>query len=467
MRRFTVVLGSMLIVSTVFAASPASAHKPIFPNKKTSVKVVEDATVSYALYGQSKAAGEVQIVKGPLEKGDDLVAELLVPNAKPEATADRDTLPAIDVKYPDGRWVEVKDLKDREVFDERFTQTSYRTISSMKTKAPASGQYEWRIRTRDSGRYVLVLGKREKFGAADVAALPATISKVKKWAKSNGGNATVRSRKRNQDAQYDEVFASAAGAVLVIALLASIIGIWRRDNSVADVFWGPMIFTGALAGFLASDQSTIRGWVVLFAVGIWGLRLAAHIGLRWKKHDAEDRRYAAMRAGWPGQNHVLRSLTRVYLLQACLALVILVPVLLVVAAPATYSVVASAVFLGGLVVFAVGFLLEALADRQLARFMKDRAKQGNGPAFCERGVWRWSRHPNYLGEAMLWWGISIMALSSPLGWLGLIGGLTVTLLVRYVSGVPMLEKQWESKPGFGDWAQRVPVFLPIRRRSKS
>ncbi len=110
----------------------------------------------------------------------------------------------------------------------------------------------------------------------------------------------------------------------------------------------------------------------------------------------------------------------------------------------------------GELVWAIGFLYEAIADAQLQEFKDDPKKTG----ILDTGLWRSSRHPNYFGEAILWWGIWLPALSVPWGWATVVGPLTITLLLRYVSGVPMAERLMEGREGWDDYAARTSVFIP-------
>jgi len=112
----------------------------------------------------------------------------------------------------------------------------------------------------------------------------------------------------------------------------------------------------------------------------------------------------------------------------------------------------------GAFVFLFGFLFETVADFQLKRFVKDPANRGR---LMTSGLWAWSRHPNYFGEAVLWWGLFLVSVDSSNGWLALLSPVTITVLVRWVSGVPLLEKKWAGRPDFEEYKKRVPVFLPF------
>jgi steroid 5-alpha reductase family enzyme len=248
----------------------------------------------------------------------------------------------------------------------------------------------------------------------------------------------------------------AALAVGLLMLGAFAVAVARRDNSIVDVVWGPSFVVIALAASTAAPAPSWHLGLVVALVSIWAARLAWHIGSRRQHQQGEDWRYAAWRAAW-GRWWPVRSLVQVFALQGALALLASAPVFVLVAAPPRpidgWAVI-------GTIVWAVGFAIEATADWQLGRFLADRRAGRESARFCDRGLWSRTRHPNYLGEAILWWGIAIVALSAPDGWIGCFGALLITVLVRYVSGVPILEQSWRTRPGFAEWAAQTPVFLP-------
>jgi steroid 5-alpha reductase family enzyme len=249
-----------------------------------------------------------------------------------------------------------------------------------------------------------------------------------------------------------------AGAALVM-VVAGTIAVAKRDNGTVDVFWGPMIATIATFGTVgpASEVSGIS-WIVLILVWVWAIRLALHIGLRQRGSKGEDFRYAEWRRQW-GRWWLVRSIGQVFVLQAALATVVSSPILVIAASsqPEGPGWILVAIGAG---VWAVGFVLEVVADAQITRFVARKKAGLEHARMCTTGVWGISRHPNYLGEAVAWWGIGLIAFAVPYGWLGLIGPLVITYLLRFVSGVPMLEAAWRDRDGFAEWSRRTPVFLP-------
>ncbi|MBP9728339.1 MAG: DUF1295 domain-containing protein [Candidatus Moranbacteria bacterium] len=239
-----------------------------------------------------------------------------------------------------------------------------------------------------------------------------------------------------------------------------VVSIVKKRNDVADVAWGLGFVLLAWVGMLTSDTVSERGMIVVLLVSIWGLRLAWHIGRR-HRGKPEDYRYAKWRTDW-GRWFLLRSYGQVYLLQGTLLFLVSTPVLLIVwsGGESLFSGTGYPLrFLDfvGLGIWGVGFLFESVGDRQLARFIGDEANKGK---LMDRGLWRYTRHPNYFGEVTQWWGIWIMALGVPFGWVGIIGPLTITILILKVSGVPLLEQKMAEHPDFARYKKQTSLFFP-------
>lgn len=227
----------------------------------------------------------------------------------------------------------------------------------------------------------------------------------------------------------------------------------KKRNDVADVAWGLGFVLMAWVSFYISDNSSVRGLLVGLLVSIWGLRLAWHIYAR-NKGKAEDYRYLAWRKEW-GKWFYPRSYVQVYLLQGFFLFLIVFPVLLINKSTGTALGILD---LLGVAVWLFGFYFEAVGDAQLARFIKNPANKGK---LMQSGLWAYTRHPNYFGEVTQWWGLWLVALSIPNGWLGIIGPLTITFLILKVSGIPMLEKKMAENPEFVEYKRRVSVFIPM------
>jgi len=254
----------------------------------------------------------------------------------------------------------------------------------------------------------------------------------------------------------------ALAALLMMYLLA--LGTWlvslrKNDVSIADSVWPLFILTGAVTYTLASTETGPRSNAVVILVALWALRLATHITWRhWG--EPEDRRYQAMRAR--NEPHFRwKSLIQVFALQATLAWIVSVSVLVAVVNPRPWNWLDSL----GVCVVVVGATFEAVADWQLARFKSDVAHRGK---VMDSGLWRNSRHPNYFGEFCVWWGFYLIALSAlpAQGWWAIASPLVVTVLLLKVSGVVLLEKDIvERRPAYRDYIARTNAFFPGPRKS--
>jgi steroid 5-alpha reductase family enzyme len=249
-----------------------------------------------------------------------------------------------------------------------------------------------------------------------------------------------------------EIIGIAALAILCHMTAAFLISHARRDNGLADVAYGLGFIVAATAAFLRSGLAHPRQVLLLAMVAVWGLRLAIHILVRnWGRE--EDFRYRAWREAW-GKTFVVRSFLQIYLLQGAVILVVLTPVLIVMADPGGPL---GALDAAGVLVWGIGLLFEAVGDVQLLRFLRDTAQRGR---VLQTGPWRYTRHPNYFGEATLWWGVLLVALGAPHGWAGVVGPLTIAFLLLNVSGIPMLEAKFRGNPEFEDYRARTSAFLP-------
>lgn len=246
------------------------------------------------------------------------------------------------------------------------------------------------------------------------------------------------------------------------ALAAAFTALWAvslplKNASIVDMWWGPAFVLAAALYAGAAPAVGPRGLAVIGVIVLWAGRLAWHIGRRNVGHG-EDPRYAAWRVQH-GPRWWWRSLFQVFLLQATVAWIVSWPIGAAVAGvaaafPTSWDIVGLAVALGGL-------LVEAIADDQLRRF-KRTAPRG---AICDRGLWRYSRHPNYFGESLVWWGLFGVAAGAG-GWWTLVSPVLMTWLLLRVSGVTMLEAGLaRSKPGYAEYVRRTSAFVPWPPRS--
>ena len=246
---------------------------------------------------------------------------------------------------------------------------------------------------------------------------------------------------------------ASAVAIVVLMLGTWVISVIVKNASIVDVVWGLGFVVVAWTVRIAVDGNDARQWLLTAMVSVWGLRLAGY--LFWRNHaKGEDFRYRAMRRHY-GERFWLISLGTVFGLQGVLMWLVSLPVQLG-QADATPGV--GAIAIAGVVVWAIGLFFEAVGDTQLARFKADPANKGR---IMDRGLWRYTRHPNYFGDACVWWGIAVVAAETGSGAWGLIGAAVMTVLLRRVSGVTLLEKALtRRRPGYDEYVARTSPFFP-------
>ena len=250
-----------------------------------------------------------------------------------------------------------------------------------------------------------------------------------------------------------------------LGVLAYMTGVWllslvRRDASVVDVFWGLGFALLAAAYLIATDGFGGRKILITALVAIWGLRLSIYILLR-NRSKGEDYRYRKWR-GQAGASFWWISLFRVFLLQGLLLWIISMPILAVQfnKDPGHFTVFD----LAGTLIWGMGFFFEAVGDWQLARFKADPANKGR---VMRSGLWAYTRHPNYFGDATVWWGHFVIAARTLWGVWTLFSPVLMTVLLLRVSGVALLEKtQVRTKPEYRDYIESTSAFLPRPPRKR-
>jgi steroid 5-alpha reductase family enzyme len=234
-----------------------------------------------------------------------------------------------------------------------------------------------------------------------------------------------------------------------------------KNASIVDILWGAgFVISGWVYYFLTPEGFAGRKLLLMGMVTIWGLRLSIHIARR-NIGKGEDYRYRKWREE-NGAKWWYLSYVRIFLLQGLLMWVIGLPLL----AAQYYPQPNRLIWLDylGLVLWAIGFYFEAAGDWQLKRFRADLANKGK---VLNSGVWRYTRHPNYFGDATQWWAFYLLALATVSGWWTFISPLIMSLFLRYVSGVTLLEKSLkESKPGYAEYMETTNAFIPRFPRKK-
>jgi steroid 5-alpha reductase family enzyme len=246
---------------------------------------------------------------------------------------------------------------------------------------------------------------------------------------------------------------SGASAAALLAVFAVAFGIGRRVGryNVVDVAWGLGFVAVAAIAATLGDGDPARRWMLLALVAIWGLRLSWHI-YRKSAGKGEDPRYADLLRG-ASVGQVLR---KVFLLQGVAAWFVSLPLQLsAVFGPTPRGLLA--ITLVGVVLWVVGVVFEAVGDHQLRVFKSDPAHRG---ALLDRGLWAWTRHPNYFGDACVWWGLWLITIT---GWWSLatvLSPLLMTYFLVYATGARLTEKYMGGRPGFDEYQARTSFFVP-------
>ncbi len=276
-------------------------------------------------------------------------------------------------------------------------------------------------------------------------------------------------------------------AVVVFGALTALwaVSVIAKDASLVDIFWGfGFLLVGAVCLYLVPVKTPYLILLASLPI-IWGLRLTLYLAKRNLGHG-EDKRYVNMRkrAEKKGMSEMawrLRTLFSVYWGQGLLIMIVSAPVWVAMATSNFNPTRSSEIHHGGLVtigilsilgalLWLIGFLFEAIGDAQLASFLK-KNKSYNGPAdekpVMDKGLWKYTRHPNYFGNACMWWGIWLVACSAPLGWATVFGPIIMNYLLTNVSGKSLLESDMNKRKKYREYAERTSGFFPWPPKSKS
>jgi steroid 5-alpha reductase family enzyme len=250
------------------------------------------------------------------------------------------------------------------------------------------------------------------------------------------------------------------GLIVALGVLTWLASLVRHDVSLVDRTWGLFIAGAAIVYAIRLPSPGERGVWMLALVVVWALRLSLFITMRNWGHG-EDRRYQEIRAR-NEPNFALKSLYLIFALQAVLAWTVSSPFLVGMAAGTPLSWLDTV----GIAIAAFGIVFEAVGDAQMASFKADPANKGQ---VMDRGVWRFTRHPNYFGETCVWWGLWLMALAGA-GWAGawsIVSPILMTVLLLKVSGISLLERDiGERRPAYREYIARTNAFFPGWPRRK-
>jgi steroid 5-alpha reductase family enzyme len=248
--------------------------------------------------------------------------------------------------------------------------------------------------------------------------------------------------------------------ILVCVCLLYVLSRFIKNNAIVDIFWGPGFGLVALVSFFYYMPLSSAHLIFLAMILAWAIRLGAHIYIK-NKGKGEDFRYAKWRQEWGAQEPV-RALLQIYLLQGSIMFVMSM-VIVFIFSKSQNDVAFRWLHLMGILIFTVGFLMETIADKQKSDFKKLNPTG----KIMQSGIWKYSRHPNYVGEVILWFGLFIYSIPSGYGYLGLLSFAIIFYLIRFVSGVPMLEKAKENNAEYQAYAQKTPIFFPFTLSKKN
>lgn len=250
-------------------------------------------------------------------------------------------------------------------------------------------------------------------------------------------------------------FLLAAAVIFVFMCIMFVVALVTKNNSVADIGWGAGFALVAATLFFFNQNQSLGLLIITAITLVWGLRLSIYLFIR-NAGKPEDWRYANWRKEW-GNNVVIRSFLQVFMLQGAIMYLNVLPVIV---ANASQKIGAYALpfFAVGFGLWLIGFLFETIADWQMYSFKNDAANKGK---VMNTGVWRYSRHPNYFGEALLHWGIFIVSIPFGFWYISIAAPIAITYLLLKVSGVVMLEKKYEGNDAYSVYKRTTSPFIPM------
>ncbi len=249
---------------------------------------------------------------------------------------------------------------------------------------------------------------------------------------------------------------SAASLAVLVLVQTGAFAVGRRIGrvNVVDVAWGIGFVLVAFVAAVLGDGDAGRRWLLFVLVAVWGVRLSIHMH-RKSVGKGEDPRYRDLleRAGGASTATVV---LRVFAIQGAAQWFVSLP-LQVSAVLGVTSGVGTVAVAAGVVLWAVGLTFEAVGDRQMLRFTRDPANRGR---IMDRGLWGWTRHPNYFGDACLWWGVWLICASVWPGVLTVLSPILMTYFLVYATGARLLEKSMAARPGYREYQDRTAFFVP-------
>lgn len=249
-----------------------------------------------------------------------------------------------------------------------------------------------------------------------------------------------------------EILLLSAKIIFVFMNIMFVIAQIKKDNSIVDIGWGLGFLAVTVGLMMHTGFQSVVHVIYVGMIALWSLRLAGYIFKR-NSGTGEDFRYAAWRKEW-GKNVVWRAYLQVFMLQGVIMFVVLSPSYVVFTTLPSNLGVTHYI---GILFWLVGFYFEAVGDAQMMRFKSDSSNKGK---VMNQGLWKFTRHPNYFGEALLWWGFGVFAFTPELWWLSLLGPAVITFFLLKVSGVAMLERKYDGNSKYAEYQRTTNAFLP-------
>jgi steroid 5-alpha reductase family enzyme len=418
-----------ILIILIILLPAVLAHQPRIGTETIDVLDVE---VSKAYYGELNGVPHIYTINSNSEFS--IYLNVLIPGNKLTHTISAELI-------NDDKVIEFLDGEnfEWEVWYEEFAGDYYMKGPELgedfksTSKLPA-GKYEVKVfNENNKGKYSLAIGEKEEFPAPEIANAVLLVP----WLKLTFFG--------------DLNITSIVLVVLSFMVLMFIIGLVRKNNGIVDIGWGIGFIVIALFTLVKNGNYTLFQIIGTILVIIWGLRLSLHIYAR-NKDKPEDFRYANWRKQW-GKWVNLRAFFQVYLLQGLLMLFIAIPIILINSYSYSRFGIISII---GLLIWFFGFIFESLGDYQLKEHLK------KSKSIMRTGLWKYTRHPNYFGESVQWWGLGLMAIS--IAWWSLISPIIITFLLLKISGVPMLEKKWDNNKEYQEYKKHTNPFFPGFRR---
>lgn len=252
---------------------------------------------------------------------------------------------------------------------------------------------------------------------------------------------------KNNEAQMTLI---ALGIVLLALYLSAMVILvqYKKDTSIANFTWGGGVMLVTLFTFVTCSLLLPRQWLITGMMVAWALRLICHV---YKRYTGKDPRFSSWH--WQGFKALVINIIWVF------GQTIMIAIMGYPATLINMSVTPGLTVLDccGLLVWLTGFVCEAISDHQLFMFMSNPTNKGRVMRY---GLWRYSRHPNYFGEVIMWWGVYLIALSVPYGWTAVIAPATITFLLLFVTGIPWIEKAMANNPEYQEYKRKTSVFIP-------